>query len=216
MMPIAPPPVPSPAADPSTRPSKASAVPALVVAIGLLAYTLLLGNPFVSQTVLEGQVNDGSLVWPAVVTFPKWDVVPASPTERGPQILSDSYWPSTNGIAALRTLNPENRWADWIIQNLRTGMLVALAPVLALVSLRSSSGRRSWLQTLIGCWWAIIVSGAVVGVVGNVVYRLAGGETLERGTLDPLVAGAGFGAQFGVTVGLLLAVAAATIGSSRS
>ena len=190
-------------------------MPVLVVGIGLLLYTMLLGNPVVAQAVLENRVSAGSSVTPAVVTFPKWDVLPGPTTDRGRHLLSDSYWPSTNGSAALRTFNLEHRWADWITQNLRTGMLVIVAPLLALLALRSSPRPMSWLQLVVNCWLAVVVAGAGAGLVANIVYRLFGGETLERGLFDPLLAGTGFGALFGLIVGLPLAVVAATVGSSR-
>ena len=44
----------------------------LVVGVGLLLYTVVVGNPVVADAVLTNQIDADARVWPAVVTYPTW------------------------------------------------------------------------------------------------------------------------------------------------
>lgn len=161
------------------------------------------------------QFDRDNQVWPAVVTYAKWNVVPGGTGSDSPRsVFADSYWPSDDGGAALVRFSIEKPWVDFVTQWMRNATFLALAPLLVFAVLRGRP-RGSVVGSTIAGWAVIAAAGGISGAWANLVFRLLGGELRQTGLIDGALVGAQFGAVFGLLIGLPVGLAAALVHSAR-
>jgi hypothetical protein len=183
----------------------------VVTTVMLTIYSLVVGNPLSTRAVFELTDLRRAYLRSVVVTYTKLSL--PSGRQRGPgrEFWAKLFWPGTEGPRALQTFGlRREETAHWLAQDVRTVLMVALGGLFIHLTLRGRSG-GGFVGRSCSAWGALMIAGAVSGVVSNAVFMAAGGRTMYLGNIDGLITGAGLGAMFGFFVCWPVALIAAAV-----
>ena len=191
-----PPPVSAPLVADAVRPPEAkSQRVALWSWLPVPLYTLLIGNSAASQWLI-GASGPRTFQAYGVALFPKWTLSSSAGSSVGRRTLANLYWTNSTGGAAAVQFRDQTGHA---VAAMGVRNLALAGFTLLFIWLAARSPKAGFLAT----WSAAVVGGACAGAFGNLVVAQASGTRgLLFAPVNLIVDGAGYGAQFGLMIGL--------------